>query len=354
MTDERKAYYWLSSSGLSLSKQYALLDIYGKPSEIADSVGSEKLREFCGKCYKRMKQSADESFLDKELYALKKKGIKLLIKGYGNYPVKFAECEDKTPLVFYAKGNDALLSEETLAVVGSRASTDYGRTVASSWSETLCRRFVIVSGHATGIDTYAVKSCIGAGGSAIVVLACGHDKYVLPDFLKNAEDRYLLLSAYSPSTPAGKYVYGERNRVISGISDGVLIVEAGEKSGALITAKSGAEQNKPVFVVPGSVLSTRSAGTNGLLRHGAIAVTSPYDVEEDLGYEPDFAKSEKRRLTGDRKKVADMLGKGNMHFDDIASALGISPADTAELLGEMELDGIVERKMFNYYSLSVR
>ncbi len=354
MTDERKAYYWLATSGLSVAKQYALLGIYGMPSEIADSVGSEKLREYCGACYKRMKQSADESFLDKELTALKKKGIRLLVKGYGNYPEKLAQCEDRCPLVLYAKGNDGLLAAETLAVVGSRACTDYGRTVATNWTETLCRRFVIVSGHATGIDTYAVRSCVEAGGSAVIVLACGHDKFPQPDFLKNAEGRYLLIGEYPPSATANKYVYGARNRLISGLSDGVLIVEAGEKSGALITAKSAAEQNRPVFAVPGSVLSTRSAGTNGLLRHGAIAVTSPYDVEEDLGYEPDFAKSEKRRLTGIRKKVADLLGNGSVHFDDIVSALGSDPSETAELLGEMELDGIVERKMFNYYSLSVR
>lgn len=354
MTDERKAFYWLAASGLSLAKQYALLDIFGSPSEIVDSIGSEKLREFAGSCYKRMKASSDESLLNEELYGLKKKGIKLLVRGYDGYPAALTECEDRPPLVLYAKGNESLLSEEKLAVVGSRACTDYGKNVAVGWTETLCKRFVIVSGHATGVDTYAVRSCVEAGGRAIVVLACGHGKYDLPDFLRKAEGRYLLVGAYPPLANANKYVYAERNRLMSGISDGVLVVEAGEKSGALITARCAAEQGKPVFAVPGSVFSTRSAGTNGLIRQGATAAISPYDVEEDMGYDPDIAESEKKRLTGDRKKVADMLENGSMYFDDIADALNMSPSEASELLGEMELDGIVERKMYNYYSLSVR
>ena len=233
MTDERKAYYWLAASGLGTAKQYALLEIYGKPSEIIGDIRSEKLSEFCGSAYKRMRKSADEPYLDGELAALKKKGVKLLVAGYDNYPVRLAESEEKPPLVLYAKGETSLLSRETLAVVGSRACTDYGKNVTIGWTETLCKRFVIVSGHATGIDTYAVKSCVESGGSAIVVLACGHDKFALPDYLRKAEGRYLLLGAYPPHATAAKYVYAERNRLISGISDGALVVEAGEKSGAI-------------------------------------------------------------------------------------------------------------------------
>ncbi len=353
MTDERKAYYWLHTSGLSLRRRHALLEIYGAPSEIMADLGSEKLREFCGGAYDEMLRRADENVLNEELYGLRRKGLRLLVTGHPGYPEKLAACEEYPPHVLYCKGNTELLGRPTLAVVGSRASTDYGRRVAGEWAAELSGTFVIVSGHATGIDTYALRGALDAGGSVICVLACGHDRFDMPEFLSAAGDRALVMSAYPPGFVANKFVYHERNRLLSGISDGVLIVEAGEKSGALITATAAAEQGKPLFAVPGSVNSTRSAGTNGLLRNGATAATRPGDVLEDMGYERGSA-AEEPILTGERATVAELLREGDKHFDDIAAKLGKSAGETAELLGEMEMEGIVERKMMNNYSLLVR
>lgn len=353
MTDERKAYYWLHTSGLSPRRMYALLDIYGKPSEIIKGLDSDKLREFCGGAYENMARRADEELITEELRAIGRRGLRLLVRGYGNYPEKLSACEEFPPLVLYAEGNDELLGRQSLAVVGSRACTDYGRRVATEWAEELSASFVIVSGHATGIDGYAVKSALAAGGCAICVLACGHDAFARPEYMKDAGNRLLLVGAYPPDRKANKFVYHERNRVISGISDGVLVVEAGEKSGALITATAAAEQGKPLFAVPGSVLSTRSAGTNGLLRGGAVAATSPSDIFEDMGLEAP-ARMRYAEPTGRYAAVAEILRCGDAHFDTVAEKLGMSAGDTAELLGEMEMEGLVERKMMNYYSLLVR
>ena len=353
MKDERKAYYWLHTSGLSLRRQHVLLGIYGSPNEIIADMRSEKLREFCGGAYDSMCNRADEAFITEELYEIGRKGLKLLVKGSAGYPDKLASCEEYAPLVLYTKGNRGLLSRSILAVVGSRASTDYGRRVATEWSEKLSGTFVIASGHATGIDTYALKSALEAGGCAICVLACGHDCFDMPDFMNRAEDRLLVIGAYPPGTRAHKYIYHERNRLLSGISDAVLVVEAGEKSGALITARAAAEQGKQVFAVPGSVNSTRSAGTNGLLRSGATPATAPEDVLEDMGYEAD-ERVAPEEFTGERAVIAEMLRGGDVHFDDIAASLGKSAGETAEILGEMEMEGLIERKMMNYYSLLVR
>lgn len=355
MTDERKAYYWLHTSGLSVRRQHALLEIYGSPSEIITSMDSEKLREFCGSAYDDMLRRSDENALTEELRELRRKGLRLLVFGREGYPEKLIRSEEYPPLVLYCKGNTDLLSRPTLAVVGSRASTDYGRRVASEWAAELSKTFVIVSGHATGIDTYAVRGALEAGGSAVCVLACGHDRFDVPGFMTEAGDRLLLTGIYAPGRPANKFVYHERNRLVSGLSDGVLIVEAGEKSGALITARAAAEQGKPLFAVPGSVKSSRSAGTNGLLRSGAVAATAPSDVLEDMGYDDTAYGSDAAvRLTGERAVIAEMLRDGDAHFDDIVMKLGLSAGETAELLGDMEMEGLVERKMMNNYSLLVR
>ena len=353
MKDERKAYYWLHTSGLSLRRQHVLHDIYGAPCDIISDLSSDKLREFCGNAYERMAQRADEELINNELYSVSRKKLRLLVAGNDGYPAKLTECEKYFPFILYAKGNCELLSKPALAIVGSRASTDYGKRVATEWTEELAKTFVIVSGHATGIDSYALKSALTAGGNAICVLACGHDKFELPDYMKDAGDRLLIISAYRPDARANKYVYFERNRLMSGISDGVLVVEAGAKSGALITARAAAEQGKQVFSVPGSVNSTRSAGTNGLLRSGATAATSPYDILADMGYESRLT-AHSVNLTGERAAVAEILRDGDIHFDDISAMLGKSAGETAELLGDMEMEGLIERKMMNYYSLLVR
>ena len=288
-----------------------------------------------------------------ELREIKSKGIRVIVPCSEFYPERLSRSMEYPPVALFAKGNCELLTRPSLAMVGSRASTDYGRRVATEWSEKLSGTFVIASGHATGIDTYALKSALEAGGCAICVLACGHDCFDMPDFMNRAEDRLLVIGAYPPGTRAHKYIYHERNRLLSGISDAVLVVEAGEKSGALITARAAAEQGKQVFAVPGSVNSTRSAGTNGLLRSGATPATAPEDVLEDMGYEAD-ERVAPEEFTGERAVIAEMLRGGDVHFDDIAASLGKSAGETAEILGEMEMEGLIERKMMNYYSLLVR
>lgn len=354
MTDERKAYYWLGSSGLSAKKARLLLEIYGSPSEIMSAAGrEEKLREFCGNAYDALVARADEELLTRELREIKSKGIRVIVPCSEFYPERLSRSMEYPPVALFAKGNCELLTRPSLAMVGSRASTDYGRRVATEWAAELSEKFTIVSGHATGIDTYALGGTLSSGGSAISVLACGHDKFDVPAFMKNSSDRVLLIGEYPPGRASNKFVYHERNRLISGLSDGVVIVEAGEKSGALITARAAAEQGKPLFAVPGSVFSTRCAGTNALLRGGATAACSPSDILEDMGYETRLKESV-TELTGSRAKVAELLRDGDAHFDDIAEKLGMSAGEAAELLGEMELEGLIERKMMNRYSLLVR
>ena len=354
MTDERKALFWLSASGLAAAKQNKLLEIFGSASEVRASLASAKLREFVGdKCYARLCAGKDEATVDDALHAIAAKGIRLLLRGFDGYPAALDVREAEPPPVLYSQGNADLLRRPAVCIVGTRRCTDYGRRVANEWAAALAAKFVIVSGYATGVDTYAVKSCLAGGGSAIIVLACALDKYDMPDFMRKCpRERLLLLSEYPLGTRTAKFSYHERNRLLSGLSRGVIVVEAPEKSGALITADCAAAQNRPVFAVPGDVFSERSRGVNLLLRHGAIAATSPADVCEDLGTGYDAPQTaDLPAMTDEQRAVYDFLSEGKRHFDDIAAMLGIPAHETSALLSMMELEGIVERRMQNFYAL---
>lgn len=353
MTDERKALYWLSSCGLSATRQSQLLEIFGSAVEVFKAFPSDKLSEFVEGARKEMERRHDEELIDRELKAIAGRGIKLLVRGFPGYPESLENHGVQPPTVLYAKGNTELLNGRLLCMVGTRRSTDYGKRIANEWGAELANKFTIVSGHATGIDTYSVKSCLAAGGSAVIVLACGIDKFAAPEFMaKCPTERLLFVSEYPPSAHVMKFSYYERNRLLSGLSEAVVVVEAGEKSGALITANYAAQQNRTVFAVPGSVFSDRSVGTNDLIRHGAIAATSVKDIFEDLGFGYDNGKREKLpEMTDDERKVYEFLSDGRKHFDEITEMLGAAPHEVSSLLSLMELEGIIEKQMQNYFAL---
>lgn len=354
MTDERKALYWLSASGMPANKQNKLLEIFGTAIDIMEALPSEKIREFVGaRAYSALMRTRDERVIVEELHAIAKQGIRLLIRGFRGYPVRLLEGNVDPPPVLYVKGNADLLTEPAVSVVGTRRCTDYGRRVANQWSAELASRVVIVSGHATGIDTCAVRSCLACGGSAVVVLACGIDRFDPPEFMKSCPPGSLLLvSEYPLGTHTAKYSYYARNRLLSALSDGVVVVEAARSSGALITANFAAQQNRTVFAVPGDVFSDRSSGTNELIRNGAVAATSVADICFDLGvmYEQDGEKAA-IDMTDDERRIYEVLTSGPKHFDEIVSAVGMPPEAISGLLSVMELKGIIEKLAQNRFSI---
>ena len=356
MTDERKALYRLANSRISVEKQNKLLEIYGSALELFSALPSDKVKEYVGKAYENLLH-CDEKRLDEELHKLASQGVRVLLRGYPDYPELLNQKEVQPPTALYAKGNVKLLSKPCLCVVGTRRCTDYGKRVATEWTAELAEKFVIVSGHATGIDTYAVKSCLASGGSAIIVLACGLDAYEMPDFMRKADpDKLLLITEYPTATRAIKFFFQERNRILSGLSSAVLVVESAERSGTLITASKAVLQNRYVFAVPGNVFSDRSKGTNALIREGAIIATSVHDIFEDLGVDykkQTSASNSIANLTTDEMKVYEFLCNGARHFDEIAMALKMSPVEASTLLSVMELEGIIEKKMQNYFALSI-
>ncbi|MCI5131942.1 MAG: DNA-protecting protein DprA, partial [Candidatus Electrothrix sp. EH2] len=222
---------------------------------------------------------------EKEYSRIRKKNIRLLCCDDPLYPSLLLNTHDY-PLLLYCSGDIDLLNRPAVAVVGSRMPTDYGKNIATSLARQLAAQgLVVVSGLAKGIDGRSHIGALEAGGTTIAVLGCGLD-VIYPgenrDLYQQIAEQGLLLSEYPLATPPQGFRFPERNRIVSGLSLGVLIVEAAVRSGALITARLALEQNREVFAVPGRIDSPKSQGTHSLLRQGATLVRSVDDILAEL------------------------------------------------------------------------
>lgn len=202
-----------------------------------------------------------------------------------NYPIKLKNIKDFPYCLFY-KGNLDLINRKTIAIIGSRKCSEYGKNITKKLAQELAKRdIIVVTGGARGIDSYANIGALIAKRPSIIVLGNSLD-YIYPPENKRLEELILnngglIVSEYLNQTRGNKMTFPERNRIISAISDGILIVEAKRKSGALITADLALEQGKEVYAVPGNILQLNSEGTNELIKQGAKVVTDVNDILED-------------------------------------------------------------------------
>ncbi|OGN01195.1 MAG: DNA protecting protein DprA [Candidatus Yanofskybacteria bacterium RIFCSPLOWO2_02_FULL_43_10] len=258
-----------------------------------------------------------------------------------------------SPKQLYCRGNISLLNSSCFAVVGTRKLTSYGKETAQQIVRDLANNgFTIVSGLALGIDAVAHQATLDCGGKTIAVLGGGvGDKNIGPrtnfalaqSILKNDG---LLVSEYSERETIFASNFAARDRIISGLSLGVLVIEADEKSGALITAKCALDQNRDVFAVPGSVLSPKSAGPNALIQNGAKLVVNAYDIineyHENLQL---FSENKKMVLTQNptEKKIVNLLDEhGILFVDDIIRRSGMETSAISVSLSMLEIRGIIK------------
>lgn len=235
------------------------------------------------------KELLDEKYrfgLNNYIDYLNKNNINLITIFDKSYPKKLRNIYDP-PLVLYAKGNINLLNRLGIAIVGCRLSTNYGNNISTQFSYILSKYNInVISGLARGIDASSHKGAIKANGNTIAVVGSGLDiiypyenKYLFTEIIEKGG---LIISEYVPGTKPISKNFPQRNRIISGISNGVLVVEAKEKSGSLITAEFALEQGREVYAIPGNINSMNSVGTNELIKQGAKMVTSVSEILEDF------------------------------------------------------------------------
>ena len=287
---------------------------------------------------------------DSELECLEKHNTRALTWNDDAYPALLKEVDDAPP-VLYVRGDISLIDEWAVSVVGTRRPTPYGRQVAEEISYQLAsHRICIVSGLARGVDAVAHRAAIQAGGRTVAVLACGLDIVYPPEHSKLAREimeQGALISDYPLGTqPRGDY-FPRRNRIMSGISLGVLVVEGDVKSGALITARLALDQNRDVFAIPGSIFSPQSRGTNACIQKGeAKLVQTVEDVLEELNLTMVPHQIEMQELMPATDTESDLLrhiSKEPIHIDEVCRQSGLPVSTVSSILAMMELKGLIKQ-----------
>lgn len=284
---------------------------------------------------------------EKELEKTLKENIKIITIQDKNYPQLLKEIKNP-PFVVYCQG---LMenSNSGLAVVGTRKMTAYGKQAAYEISKNIASSGLsIISGLALGIDTVAHRAAMETGGKTIAVLGSGMDKKSLyPKENYNLAQKIIssggaILSEYPPNSPARSYNFPLRNRIISGLALGVIIIESQERGGSLITAKYALEQNKKLFALPGSIYSKNSRGTNALIKKGyAKTITEPQDILDELGIKKGANHKKQREHTDEEKILLSYLDKEPKHIDKLVKLSGLEACHVTSTLALLEIKGSV-------------
>lgn len=284
--------------------------------------------------------------LDPEREWAKLKGfdIGVMVFRDKDYPKLLKHIADP-PFILYIRGSREILNSKCFGVVGTRALTDYGRRATPQITQDIVHGgFTIVSGLAAGIDTLAHKAAIDAGGKTIAVLGCGSDDFtIFPKqnlglAKKIIETGGAVITEYAPEVQGRALTFPLRNRIISGLSKGVLVVEADVKSGAMITAKCATDQNRDLFCVPGPIYARTSQGTNFMIQKGAKLVTRGEDVLEEYGVSVSRMKKEIRPENETEAAILALLTVESLTSDDIIRKTGLESPKITAALAMMELN----------------
>jgi DNA processing protein len=274
--------------------------------------------------------------------------IKVVHKKDEFYPPRLKRIKDSPEKLYYRGDWDYKIFAKAIAVVGSRSMTKYGEVAVAKLVPGLVRAgYTIVSGFMYGVDTAAHKMCLQEKGKTVAVLGGGLNQLTpsANDYLYSQvlNEGGIVMSEYEPEEVAKLWTFPQRNRIVAGLSQAVLVIEGGEKSGSLITAKLGFDQKKPVLAVPGPVTSTQSMGTNWLIRNGAVLVSSAADVLEELGEEIEVRpKQLPLDLTDTERQILEELEKEALSVDELSRKLTTDVVIVGQYLSELALRGLVE------------
>ncbi len=354
--------YWVGFSlipGIGRVK-FGLLENYFKDLSHAWGAASGELKKagLDSNSIRNITSTRPKISLDDEMEKLERYGVRVYTCHDEDYPARLKEIYDYPP-VLYARGTLLPKDEWCLAVVGTRKATNYGRQVAEEIVTDLARnRITIASGLARGIDSVAHKSALEAGGRSIAVFACGLDIVYPAENARLARrimEQGAVISEYPLGSKPRPENFPRRNRIMSGLSLGVLVVEAGESSGAMITANLALEQNREVFAIPGSILSQSSRGTNKLIQEGAKLVHDYTDILEELNLTAVVHQIEMKEVlpaSDTETQLISQMSAEPVHIDELCRLSGLPVSTVSGTLAMMELKGMVKQVGAMNYSLA--
>lgn len=343
--------YWVGFNlvkGIGAIRLKQILDFYGSLDVAWDSPASGLLAAgLPQKVTENFAQVKKQVDLGRVMENISSQNIRVMTWEDSDYPRRLKEINQAPPLL-YIKGAINVEDDWAVAVVGTRRVTPYGRQVAAEIARFLAQNGVtVVSGLARGVDAVAHSSALQAGGRTIAVLGNGVDVVYPPEHRKLSDEILqsgALISDYPVGTPPESQNFPPRNRIISGLSLATIVVEASEKSGALITAEFAVDQGREVFAVPGSIMAAQSAGTNRLIEQGARPLLKMSEILDVLKLDRLPEMRETRRVmpaSEYEKKILKVLNQEPSHIDDICQLSGLPINEVSATLTMMELKGMV-------------
>ncbi len=351
-----RAYIFLSCLELSYKKFSDVISHFSKPRDFFEAFlnDDEFLKEEFSTSYEKYREKLDIfSFETLEKFFENHK-IKYITIESEEYPQQLLGL-DQPPFILYYKGDLSLLNTNCIAIVGTRKPTFYGKDITEKFAKALCKEnFTIVSGLSTGVDKIAHETALKNNGKTIAVLGNGFNKLypaININLANEIAERGLLITEYYPNFQARVYSFPARNRIIAGLSKGVLITEAGKKSGSLYTKDFALELGLDVFSVPGNINSPMSEGSNNIIKFGhAECVTCVDDILQHYGINS-HQKKEKIQLNFEEQKIYNCLLEGEKSFDDIQDYTKMSVQTLNSYLTTMQIRGIIKKLLGNYYSI---
>jgi DNA processing protein len=308
------------------------------------------------KLAEHIKRGGDEAIVDQQLESLEKHQVQYITIWDSAYPLLLKRISD-APVVLFYKGALKEIHQKAIAVVGMRSPSNYGKTVTTELVRQLVlNEITIVSGMARGVDSIAHQTALQTGGETLAVLGCGMDYCYPPEnkqLYHKISDNGAVISEYFMGTGPDAANFPKRNRIISGLSLGTLVIEAGNRSGALISALFALNQNREVFAVPGNINSHKSIGSNRLIQQGAKLVLSVDDILEEIGEIPSSSQVRQKKIPENlgetEKAILEKLSIDPKHIDRLVMELHETPSTILAGLLTLELLGLVQQlagKMF--------
>jgi DNA processing protein len=348
-------YYWIAlrrTFGIGNVLYKNLLQRFADPARIFQASASEleSVEGVTARVAGAIRAFRPDPAVDREIERIEQAGARVITFAAPEYPQSLRDIYDPPPLL-YVRGALAGRDLGAVAVVGSRSASEYGLRAAQQIARDLALAGItVVSGMARGIDSQAHQAALAAGGRTIAVLGSGIDVVYPPEnrrLYRAMVDAGAVVSEYPMGTEPSSYNFPPRNRIISGLSAGVLVVEAGPRSGSLITARVALDQGRDVFAVPGSVYSLKSQGVHSLLRSGAKLVASARDIIEEL---PPYSRAPAAsgsapaaHLEAEQQAVYDLLHSAPVHIDELLEMSACASGKLAARLLELELRGLVKQ-----------